>query len=192
MKQIVLASTSPFRAELLARLGLAFQSKAPVCDETPLALETAPQLVTRLSRLKAESLTDEFTDALIIGSDQVAVRDGEILGKPGSHDNAVTQLTAASGRTVAFHTGLCVVDTASGVQKCGIENTYVRFRNLTDEQIERYLRAEQPYNCAGSFKSEGLGISLFERISGDDPLALIGLPMIRLCSILDEFGIDVP
>ncbi len=192
LKTIVLASTSPYRRGLLARLGVSFEVDSPVCDETPLDSESAHALVTRLSRDKAQSLTSKYPNGLIIGSDQVATRDGEILGKPHRHEVAVKQLTASSGRTVVFHTGLCVIDTATNKQQCVVENTYVRFRALTSSQIERYLRTEKPYKCAGSFKSEGLGISLFESVSGDDPDALIGLPMIQLVTMLNTAGVSIP
>ena len=192
MKTIVLASTSPFRAELLGRLGLEFEIAAPDCDETPLPSELPADLVSRLSVAKARSLSAQYPDALIIGSDQVATRDGLILGKPHTHENAVNQLTGASGKIVTFHTGLCLYDGVSDKRTVEVEHTRVHFRKLSAGQIERYLLTEKPYNCAGSFKSEGLGVSLFERVDGGDPAALIGLPLIRLTTMLNAAGVNVP
>lgn len=191
MPQLVLASTSPFRRTLLERLGLAFETVAPEADESPLVNETPSALVRRLSEAKARAVAPQFTNALIIGSDQVAVLDNQILGKPGNHDNAVQQLRAASGHRVDFLTGLCLLNTQT--QSCHVKVVpfSVVFRSLSDSQIEQYLLRDKPYNCAGSFKSEGLGISLFEKMEGDDPNALIGLPLIELTTMLAAEGVDV-
>jgi len=191
MPQLVLASTSPFRRTLLERLGLPFETAAPGTNENPLKDETPTALVARLSEAKARAIAPQFSDALIIGSDQVAVLDGQILGKPGNHDNAVQQLQAASSRQVDFLTGLCLLNTQT--QNCHVKVVpfSVVFRSLSDSQIEQYLLKEKPYNCAGSFKSEGLGISLFEKMLGDDPNALIGLPLIELITMLSDEGVDV-
>lgn len=191
-RTLVLASTSPFRKVLLQRLGLAFECCAPDVDEQRIDYEPAEQLVTRLSELKARAVAADWPDALIIGSDQVAVSNEEVLGKPGKHDTAVQQLRRLAGHRVTFLTGLCLLDTRTGESRIDLIPYYVVFRKLTDAQIERYLQAEQPYNCAGSFKSEGLGISLFESMQGDDPNALIGLPLIRLVSWLNDAGVAVP
>ncbi len=189
--QLVLASTSPFRRSILERLSYPFECCAPVADETAHSDESAEQLVRRLAELKACSVAEQYPKALIIGSDQVALLDGEILGKPGEHQRAVQQLRAASGRRVEFHTGLCLLNASSGALQCVDEVFSVQFRALSDAQIEAYLQKEQPYNAAGSFKSEALGISLFESMQGDDPSALIGLPLIRLNQMLLNEGLDV-
>lgn len=188
----MLASTSPYRADLLKRLGLEFEVAAPECEEKPLELETACDLVLRLSIDKARSLQRRYTDAWIIGSDQVAERDGLILGKPGNHESAMDQLSASSGRSVMFYTGVCLYNTTTTEYVADQVTTLVKFRMLSRKQIDRYLKAEKPYQCAGSFKSEGRGISLFEYIEGDDPTALIGLPLIRLCGMLNEVGFCLP
>ena len=190
-RRLILASTSPFRRDLLARLALPFMAQAPEVDETRLPGETAPELVARLAERKASAVARQEPAALIIGSDQVAVLDGAIIGKPGDHQRAVAQLQQASGRTVVFHTGLCLLDSASGERQIAVEEFRVAFRVLTPAMIERYLRREQPYQCAGSFKSEGLGIALFERLEGDDPTSLIGLPLIRLTRMLEAAGMAV-
>lgn len=190
-RRLILASTSPFRRELLARLGLPFAIRAPEADETRQTGEDAPALVARLAELKARAVACHEPAALIIGSDQVAVLDGEIIGKPGDHERAVAQLRRASGRTVAFYTGLCLLDGASDHRQVAVEPFRVVFRALTPEMIEHYLRRERPYHCAGSFKSEGLGIALFERLEGDDPTSLIGLPLIRLTRMLETAGVAV-
>lgn len=190
-RRLVLASTSRYRRELLARLGLPFTTCAPDCDETPLPGEAPAVLVERLARAKAASVAAREPHALVIGSDQVAVLDGAILGKPGDHARAVAQLAAAAGRRVEFLTGLCLHDGVSGRVQCDVVPYAVEFRALTATQIEAYLRHEQPYDCAGSFKSEGLGIALFERLDGDDPNALIGLPLIRLVRMLEAAGATV-
>lgn len=189
--RIVLASTSPFRRTLLERLGLPFATAAPQVEESRLPDEPPEALVTRLAEAKARAVAGVWPNALIIGSDQVACIDSLVLGKPGSHERAVAQLERASGREVVLHTGLCLLNAATGRAQVRHEPFRVRFRSLTRGQIEGYLAREQPYNCAGSFKSEGLGIALFERLDGDDPNTLIGLPLIRLVSMLDEEGVDV-
>ncbi len=188
---LVLASTSPFRRELLGRLGHPFSTAAPATDESPLPGESAEALVVRLAEDKARAVACANPAALIIGSDQVAVIDGVVLGKPGDHARATAQLAAASGKTVVFHTGLCLLNSATGSVQVEHVPFRVQFRTLSAEQIEGYLRAEQPYNCAGSFKSEGLGIALFERLEGDDPNSLIGLPLIRLVRMLENEGVRV-
>lgn len=189
--KLVLASTSPFRKDLLQRLGLAFETASPEVDESPLPGESPEALVARLAEAKAAAVAARFPDALVIGSDQVSVRDGEILGKPGTRERAVEQLAAAAGKEVRFVTGLCLLDTRSGVRRTDVVPFTVRFRRLTRAQIERYVDREEPLNCAGSFKSEGLGIALFESMHGDDPSALIGLPLIRLVGMLEAAGVDV-
>lgn len=190
-RRLILASTSPFRRELLARLGLPFTVQAPNADETHQPGEEAPALVVRLAALKARAVARHEPAALIIGSDQAAVLDSTIIGKPGNHEQAVVQLQQASGRTVIFYTGLCLLDSASGQQQVAVTSFQVTFRSLTPSQIERYLRREQPYHCAGSFKSEGLGVALFERMEGDDPTSLIGLPLIQLTRMLEAAGVTV-
>ena len=189
---LVLASTSPFRRELLQRLGIEFETLAPDVDETRGVDESAEALVVRLSEAKARAGATQYPDALIIGSDQVALCEGEVLGKPGNHENACRQLARLAGRRVSFMTGLCLYDARNDQAQVDLVPYHVTFRPLTEQQIERYLRREQPYNCAGSFKSEGLGISLFESMQGEDPNALIGLPLIRLTSWLNTAGIAVP
>lgn len=191
MRPLVLASTSPYRKALLQRLGLPFETASPAADETPLPGETPDQLVRRLAEAKARAVAKQFPDALIIGSDQVAVLEGAILGKPGTHAAAMAQLRAASGKRVSFRTGLCLLNSGTGGAQVEVVSFDVCFRELTGEQIESYLRKEMPYDCAGSFKSEGLGIALFQRLEGDDPNALIGLPLIRLIAMLEAEGIDV-
>jgi septum formation protein len=191
-RTLVLASTSPFRRVLLERLGIAFATFSPEVDESRLPDEAAERLVLRLSEAKARAGATVYPEGLIIGSDQVAVCGSDILGKPGNHARACEQLALLSGKQVEFYTGLCLHDALSGASKVDLVPYSVTFRHLSADQIDRYLRAEQPYNCAGSFKSEGLGISLFERMEGEDPNALIGLPLIRLVSWLNEAGIAVP
>ncbi len=191
MQQLILGSSSPFRAELLAKLGLAFTTSSPDIDESAVDNETAEQLVQRLSEQKALKIAESNPDALIIGSDQVAILDGEILGKPGNHANAVEQLTAASGETVRFLTGLALLNSKTGKMQSLVEPFEVSFKALSSSQIEHYLKTEQPYQCAGSFKSEGFGISLFSKLTGDDPNTLIGLPLIKLIDLLEAEGIDV-
>jgi septum formation protein len=191
-RRLVLASTSRYRSELLARLGLPFDTASPRADEAPLPGERPAQTALRLSADKARSVAAQFPDALIIGSDQVADCDGEPIGKPGNHASAVAQLTRLSGRTVVFHTGVALLDTATGDCRTELVDVRSTFRTLTAEEIDAYLRAEQPYDCAGSVKSERLGIALFERIENDDPSALVGLPLIRLAAMLRDAGLRVP
>ena len=191
MKQIVLGSTSPFRREILGKLGLPFDCAAPNIDESPLSGETPQQLVARLAEKKAKAVAPNHPNSLIIGSDQIAILDGRILGKPGDHANAVVQLSRASGKSVTFLTGLCLHNSDNGQTQIEVVPFVVHFRSLTSRQIENYLQKEQPYNCAGSFKSEGLGISLFEKLEGDDPNTLIGLPLIRLIKMLEIEGVQI-
>lgn len=188
MQNLVLASTSVFRKSLLERLQIPFECVAPNVDETPLENETPAELVRRLSELKARAVTAQFPNSLIIGSDQVSVVDNKIVGKPHTHEKAVQQLTAASGKTIDFLTGLALFNTATQTCQVDLVKFSVQFRQLTAAQIERYLRKEQPYQCAGSFRSESLGIALFEKMIGDDPTALIGLPLIRLTQMLESEG----
>ncbi|WP_312382361.1 nucleoside triphosphate pyrophosphatase [Atlantibacter subterraneus] len=190
MTQLVLASTSPFRQSLLEKLGLAFITAAPDCDETPLANEDARHLVVRLAQQKAQSLAGRFPNHLIIGSDQVCMLDGNITGKPLSEENACWQLTRASGHVVTFYTGLALYNSANGQLQTECEPFDVHFRALSAEEITGYVKKEQPLYCAGSFKSEGLGITLFERLSGRDPNTLVGLPLIALCQMLRNEGIN--
>jgi MAF protein len=189
---LVLGSTSPYRRELLGRLGLPFDTSRPDTDETALPNESPDGLVRRLAEAKARSVAASRPESLVIGSDQVAVLDDEVIGKPGSPDAAREQLQRASGRSVLFLTGLCLLDSGNDRSWVIVEPFTVHFRKLGSEQIDRYLEAEQPYDCAGSFKSEGLGIALFERLEGDDPNSLVGLPLIRLVALLAEAGVSVP
>lgn len=189
-RQLVLASTSPYRRELLARLRLPFEVCSPDADETPVPGESPPMTAERLAVVKAQAVASRYPQALVIGSDQVAYLDGRVYGKPGNHDNAVRQLREMSGRTVIFHTGLCLLNAATGIARVRGVPIRVTFRELSDTTIERYLRREQPYDCAGSAKSEGLGITLIARFEGDDPNALIGLPLIALCDLLAEEGLS--
>lgn len=191
MRELVLASSSRYRAELLGRLGLPFTTRSPDVDETRGDREDAETLVRRLARAKSRAAMDANDQALLIGSDQVAVCGGEILGKPGSAERAVAQLTGLSGETVVFLTALCLLDAASGRDQLAVVPTRVRFRRLTAAEIDRYVAREQPFDCAGAFKSEGLGIALLEALEGDDPTALIGLPLIALCRMLRGAGVDV-
>ena len=188
---LVLASTSRYRRELLSRLRLPFTAFSPDVDETPDAGESPEHTALRLAAVKARAAARAFPDALIIGADQVAELDGVRLDKPGSHEKAREQLFRASGREVVFHTAVALLRSSSGEMLTAIVPTVVRFRTMTGAQIEAYLDLEQPYDCAGSAKSEGLGIVLLERIAGEDPTALIGLPLIALSSMLQQFGLDV-
>ena len=190
--RIVLASTSRYRAELLRRLLADFEQHAPGTDETALPGEAPDARATRLAIAKATAAAGDFNDALVIGSDQVAELDGETLDKPGSTANARAQLAASSSRVVHFHTALCLLDTRSGRHQLHVDRTHVHFRALGAAEIERYVAREQPLDCAGSFKCEGLGISLFERIESEDPSALIGLPLIALARMLRSSGVTVP
>ncbi|MBI4742308.1 MAG: septum formation inhibitor Maf [Betaproteobacteria bacterium] len=189
--QLVLASTSPFRRELLARLGVPFEVANPAVDERALPGETPENTALRLSEAKARAVAAEYPGALIIGSDQVACLDKQIFGKPGSHEKAVHQLQALRGRRVNFFTGLCLFNAKTGEAHVRGVPTLVTFRDLSDAQIENYLSREQPYNCAGSAKSEGLGIALIARMEGDDPNALVGLPLIALCDLFALEGFAV-
>ena len=188
---LVLASTSPFRKAILEKLHVPFETASPDVDESILTGESPEQLVARLSEAKARAVATNYTDALIIGSDQVAVVDGQILTKPGSHDKAIAQLKRASGKRVSFLTGLCLLNTKSNRAQVDVIPFNVIFRQLNEVQIENYLHKEQPYNCAGSFKSEGLGIALFDRLEGSDPNTLIGLPLIRLIKMLEHEGFPI-
>jgi septum formation protein len=188
---IVLASTSPFRRELLSRLALAFEIASPDIDESRRSPESASDMVRRLSEAKARAGAPA-RQTLVIGSDQVATLGDEVLGKPGTHERAAAQLRRLSGHSVTFLTGLCLLNTATDEAQVDVISFRVHFRKLDDEQIERYLCHDRPYNCAGSFKSEGLGITLFERMEGDDPTALIGLPLIRLTDMLAREGVVLP
>lgn len=192
LPSLILASSSPFRRELLGKLGLAFAHHSPDIDERPRDQETPTELVLRLAREKAQALAERHPDALIIGSDQVSVLDGEIAGKPGDRDTTLAQLRRASGRSVVFLTGLCLLNTRSGRWQSGCERFTVHFRSLREAQLERYVDAEQPFNCAGGFKSEGLGITLFNALEGRDPNALIGLPLIMLTDFLASEGMILP
>lgn len=187
---IILASTSRYRRDLLSRLGLPFESVAPEVDETPGTDESPEHLCARLSAAKAENIALRFPQALVIGSDQVAELDGRALGKPGNRERARAQLAAASGKSVRFHTGVCIWRAASARQAMHIDVTEVRFRSLSGTMIENYLDREPAWDCAGGFKCEGLGISLFEAIRCDDPTALIGLPLIAVARLLAEFDAD--
>lgn len=189
-RPLVLASTSPFRHELLSRLGLEFATAAPECDETRLANEPPAELVQRLAEAKARAVAPQFPGALIIGSDQVACLDDQVLGKPGTRERALAQLRQASGRSVVFATGLCLYDAHSDQAQVCCEPYQVQFRVLSKAEIAGYVDREQPLGCAGSFKAEGLGIALFERLEGADPTSLIGLPLIRLCELLRGAGVD--
>ena len=185
--KLLLASSSPYRRELLSRLHIPFNWQAPDIDECALEGETPQQLALRLSSSKARALAASHKQHLIIGSDQVASCRGQSINKPGDYANAFKQLQELSGQRVDFYTGLCVLDSASGRSSADTVITEVVFRQLSDTDIDSYLRCEQPYDCAGSFKAEGLGIALFDRISSDDNTAIIGLPLIRLRQMLEEF-----
>lgn len=192
MQRLILASTSSYRRELLARLGIPFETAAPRVDETPRAGEAPAATASRLARAKADALAHDFPDALIVGADQVAELDRQPLGKPLTHANAVRQLCLCSGRTVDFHTGLCLLDAATGAAEVAVAVNRVRFRRLDADEIERYLRREQPYDCTGSAKADAFGIVLIEALEGDDPNALIGLPLIRLADMLRQAGFRLP
>jgi septum formation protein len=190
---LLLASTSRYRRELLGRLGLPFEVIAPDVDESPRAGESPEDAARRLSVAKAEAVAARRPEAIVIGSDQTATLDGvDIIGKPGSHPLAVAQLRAASGRTMRFHTGVCVWRPGSAAPMVDCVETLVRFRKLDDGEIERYLARDLPYDCAGAAKSEALGISLLESLEGTDPTALVGLPLIRLCAMLRQSGFVIP
>ncbi|MEJ2573230.1 MAG: Maf family nucleotide pyrophosphatase [Gammaproteobacteria bacterium] len=188
---LILASTSAYRKELLSRLGLPFRTAAPDVDESPRGDETPEQLVLRLAEAKARAVAAQHPDALIIGSDQVAAVEGQVLGKPGDHERALAQLRLASGKCLQFLTGVCLLNALTGRAQVEIVPFSVVFRKLSDRKIENYLRRERPYHCAGAFKSEALGITLCERLEGEDPTALIGLPLIRLTYMLEQEGVNV-
>lgn len=190
-QQLVLASTSPFRKQLLEKLHLPFLTEKPNINETPQQGETAQQLVERLAIEKAQAISPNVADTLVIGSDQVCMNNGEILGKPGNFNNAFLQLKAASGKSITFYTGLALINSKTGNIQSLVEPFVVKFRELTDEMINNYLHKEEPYNCAGSFKSEGYGITLFEHFEGKDPNSLIGLPLISLIKMLENEGMQV-
>jgi len=190
-QKLILASTSPFRKELLEKLNLVFDTAKPDVDETALPEETAIALVERLAIAKAQAIAPEFSDALIIGSDQVCVNQGKILGKPGNAANAFEQLKAASGKRITFYTGLALLNTRTDKVQSLVEPYVVKFRELSDQMINNYLEKEKPFNCAGSFKSEGYGIALFESLEGKDPNSLIGLPLISLIKMLEKENFKV-
>ena len=190
-RQLVLGSTSAYRRQLLERLRIPFVVAAPHVDETPLYGETPQHLAERLALAKARVVASSFPNAVVIGSDQVADLNGQPLGKPGTHERAVTQLRQMRGQTVVFQTAVSVVCLESGFEETEVAAVQVTFRELSDEDIANYLRLEQPYDCAGSAKSEGLGIALLSAIDSDDPTALIGLPLIRTCQMIQAAGINV-
>ncbi|MEK0363648.1 MULTISPECIES: Maf family protein [unclassified Pseudomonas] len=192
MRRLLLASSSPYRRELLSRLRLTFDCSAPQINETARPGELPEHLVRRLASEKARALAATYPDHLIIGSDQVAVLGQRILGKPHTFERAKQQLRACSGKGVSFLTGLALLDSRSGAIQVDCTPFTVHFRELNDQQIERYLQAEQPFDCAGSFKAEGLGVSLFQATEGPDATSLIGLPLIRLVDMLNNAGIEVP
>ena len=188
-RRLILGSTSRYRRELLQRLQIPFEVVTPDVDETPLPGEEPSDLAARLALAKARAVAGAAPDAVVIGSDQVADLHGQPLGKPGTHERAVAQLRQMRGQTVIFQTAVAVVCIASGFEQSGLAAVKVTFRDLTDAEIENYLRAEQPYDCAGSAKSEGLGIALLSSIESDDPTALVGLPLIRTCNMIRAAGI---
>lgn len=190
-RALVLGSTSRYRRELLQRLHLPFEVAAPQVDETPRPGETPADLARRLALAKAQAVASQFPHAVVIGSDQVADLDGEPLGKPGTHARAIQQLRQMRGRTVIFQTAVAVVCADTGFAQMEVAPVKVKFRDLTDGEIEAYLQAEQPYDCAGSAKSEGLGIALLDAIESDDPTALVGLPLIRTCRMIRAAGVKV-
>ncbi len=189
---LILASTSKYRAELLNRLGLPFDARDPQIDEPELPGEPSAERASRLALEKAEAIAANSPQAIIIGSDQVAAVGGELLHKPGSKTNAIEQLKRMRGQAVIFHTAVAVVDARSGNHHQAVDITTATMRALRDDEIERYLEADQPLDCAGSFKVESLGISLFDSVNTDDPTALVGLPLIKLCRMLRQCGLSVP
>jgi septum formation protein len=190
MPRLILGSTSRYRRELLQRLRLPFEVQAPDVDETPRPGEAPAALALRLALAKARAVAAQHPDAVVIGSDQVADLDGQAVGKPGTHERAMAQLRAMRGRAVVFQTAVAVVRRDTGYEQALLAPVQVRFRDLGDDEIEHYLRTEQPYDCAGSAKCETLGIALLDAIESDDPTALVGLPLIRTCRLLREAGID--
>ncbi len=191
-QRLVLASTSPYRRELLARLRLPFEIRAPDVDEAALPGEAPRETAIRLAQSKAKAVAPSCKDALVIGSDQVAALDGKSIGKPGSHERAVSQLKTMRGKCVTFHTALTLLNTTSGAMQSVEIPTAVHFRNCRDDEIERYLALESPYDCTGSARIEGLGVALVERIVSDDPTALIGLPLMQLVTLLRGEGVRIP
>ena len=189
--QVILASSSPFRQELLQRLRIPFKAISPDVDESIRMNEGPVAFVRRLAEAKAAAIAHIHRDAIVIGSDQCTWLNGEILGKPGNHEKALQQLKQAQGQEVVFYTGLCVLQVSQDFNRVDCIEFKVGFRDLTDAQLDHYLRVEEPYNCAGSFKSEAYGISLFSYMTGDDPTALIGLPLIRLTAMLEQAGLKV-
>jgi septum formation protein len=192
LTRVVLASTSIYRRQLLERLQLPFTIHSPGIDETPLPNEDVTSLVYRLAKQKAEAVATRYPDSIIIGSDQAAVRGAQILGKPGTPEAAIAQLKATSGTQIVFHTAVHVIDPQHQQHEAHIDTTIVKFRTLNDEEISRYIAADKPLDCAGAFKAEALGISLFERIDSQDPTALTGLPLIWLASALRRAGLQLP
>ena len=190
-RALILGSTSPYRRELLERLRLPFEVQRPEVDETPLNGETPVALAQRLALAKAQAVAERFPQAIVIGSDQVADLHGEPLGKPGNHTNAVAQLQRMRGQTVVFQTAVAVVCQATGFAQCELAQVKVVFRDFSDESLQHYLHTEQPYDCAGSAKSEGLGIILLERIDNQDPTALVGLPLLLTCRLLRAAGMPL-
>ena len=190
--KIILASSSPYRKSLLERLNLSFICESPDIDESQKEKENIQDYVCRLAEEKAAHIAPNHPDSLIIGSDQSLECDGNIISKPGNHENAVEQLKMMSGKTLAFYTGLCVINTDTEERQKDVIQYNACFRDLTDIEIERYLEKEQPYQCAGSFMSEQLGVSLLSKMEGNDPTALIGLPLVRLCEMLRNQGICIP
>jgi septum formation protein len=190
-RKLILGSTSAYRRELLERLRIPFSIESPHVDETPTPGERPADLAVRLALAKAQAVAARFPDQVVIGSDQVADLDGQPLGKPGTHERAVAQLRQMRGKTVIFQTAVAVVCQQSGFCQQSLAPVKVVFRDLTDQEIENYLQAEQPYDCAGSAKSEGLGIALLERIDNDDPTALVGLPLIRTSALLRAAGVSL-
>lgn len=190
-RTLILGSTSRYRKELLTRLRIPFETSAPDVDETPHSNESPKDLALRLALAKARAVALKYPEAVVIGSDQVADLEGIPLGKPGNHANAILQLQRMRGKTVIFQTALSVVCIATGYERTDLAEVKVKFRDLSDAEIETYLRAEEPYDCAGSAKSEGLGIALLDSIDNDDPSALIGLPLIRTCQMLREAGVKL-
>ena len=191
LRQLILGSTSRYRRELLERLDMPFVVISPDIDETPLPGEVPAVIAMRLALAKARAVAAKFPQAVVIGSDQVADLNGQPLGKPGNHERAVAQLSMMRGQTVIFQTAVAVVCSDAGFAQTDLAAVRVQFRDLSDSDIEHYLRTEQPYDCAGSAKSEGLGIALLTTIDSDDPTALIGLPLIRVCNLLRAAGLDV-
>lgn len=189
--QLILASSSRYRSQILAKLGLPFETATPDIDETRNPGEQPEELALRLAHEKAQALASRFPRHLIIGSDQVAVIGDKHLGKPGTHARAIEQLRAASGQRVEFLTAICVLNTKTGESRVDLDRTTVHFRQLSDDMIAAYVDKERPYDCAGAFKSEGLGIVLFEKMETEDPNALVGLPLIRLVRLLEDQGVDV-